>query len=273
MAGISLHFKGPYFISDLFDVNHSEITMLSKLKLIENFKTKIDSQGIDMPGIYIWGFNYPDINIFTPYYVGQILDSVASRIKSHINEIIVFHSKKYRRLSPEYMKSFYKDPTYPLYIERNYKLAVREKLKSTHPEYSMDDKDWFDKSEADFHQKVAYYNSKKFKNTQKFIENRQDQDILYNLIKEGKFAFYFSNIEINGKVQKKGELNDDQMNIFEAYTKFNLNGRTSSMSISWEEVEKRLVKFKNLSPDDIVVKNNAFKNQYFKALPIDAYVI
>lgn len=59
------------------------------------------------PGIYIWGFKYPD-NKFIPYYVGKSQSSIVGRIAQHISDIIKIDST-YMRLSYDYMEEFYKD--------------------------------------------------------------------------------------------------------------------------------------------------------------------
>ena len=80
---ISLDFKGPFHFEDLLSQNDAK-----------------------NPGVYIWGFKYPDNNIFIPYYVGKKLSNIIDRIKQHKKEIKT-NDSTYTRISENFMKSFY----------------------------------------------------------------------------------------------------------------------------------------------------------------------
>ena len=117
-------FKGPYHYSQ---INQQK-------KNIYN----IDNSNLNVPGIYIWGFmyskneetvfkpfdckleknkNHDSINMqFIPYYVGKKTDSIIKRINEHHAVRTNPNSIKYTRLSNNYLKEFFKDPSFPINI-------------------------------------------------------------------------------------------------------------------------------------------------------------
>jgi hypothetical protein len=89
----------------------------------------------NVPGVYIWGFIYekkgdqigdpvdftkekatanPDEHVFIPYYVGESSGKIKDRfIKEHVRPRINPAYKR-TRLTLDYIKEFFKDPTFPL---------------------------------------------------------------------------------------------------------------------------------------------------------------
>lgn len=84
MTQVNLNFDGPFTFNDL--VNQKEAFN---------------------PGIYIWGFKYPDPGRFIPYYVGKSLTNIVGRIAQHKKDLLKVNST-YVRLSDDLMKTFYK---------------------------------------------------------------------------------------------------------------------------------------------------------------------
>lgn len=95
-----------------------------------------NSQLFNVPGVYIWGFIYekeggeignpvnftgnvnpvahPNKHVFIPYYVGESSGKIKDRfIKEHVRPRINPASKR-TRLTLDYIKEFFKDPTFPL---------------------------------------------------------------------------------------------------------------------------------------------------------------
>lgn len=85
MITITLDFKGLFLLADL--------------------QKEVDAK---KHGIYIWGFKYPNDEIFIPYYVGKASTKfIITRINDHISGIKSKEST-YTRLTSDFMKEFYK---------------------------------------------------------------------------------------------------------------------------------------------------------------------
>lgn len=125
----TLDFHGPFHFDDI-----------DKNGQIKPTRNPNKSPNPDKPGIYIWGFMYYydangltvpvdfnkiDISFnenkmkFIPYYVGMRIDNIYNRLNVHYN-IRKGHARKYIRLSENYMKVFFKDPSFPLKIKRKH---------------------------------------------------------------------------------------------------------------------------------------------------------
>ncbi|MEI6681633.1 MAG: hypothetical protein WCO44_03345 [Bacteroidota bacterium] len=176
------------------------------------FKDLVNEKDAYKPGIYIWGFKYPDDNKFIPYYVGKSLSNIVGRIAQHKGDILKAGST-YMRLSANYMKSFYMDDSF-------HKLRDPRKYDDKPPE-------WFDH----FQEKVDYINARwfiKMKNKKDPGKELQRQEYPISMLKSGK-DFLNDNIEkmyICYAVVPEPDLPD--LRKFETMTFFSLKGRTRS---------------------------------------------
>ena len=216
MEKFDLKFKGPFSAEEL----NSEVNA-------------------NCPGIYIWGFVMPEVDAFIPYYVGQDVSSVNRRIsKEHILDILNIKMKKeYRRLSLPYMYDFFRDPWFPLYIDKNSRKFVNNSSNKC-----FDDLSWI-KMDTSFYYKVNFWSNNKSKNKTQFLNFRNELDSLSQLINKGLFRAYFA---------ETPKMSADDLNIFEALTKFSLQGKTSSMSLS---IEEAFTRFNELYKLDVKLEN------------------
>lgn len=224
MTNIELKFTGPF--------------------TIENIENQID---IFKPGIYIWGFDniVPEKeNLFLPFYVGESVSSVFHRIHEHIHDI-KYDLTTYRRLHKNYLEMFFKDCSFPLYIDEPGFVCP--------PGYNKKDDDWFI-NDKQFMDKVSYWNKKIFleqikselKNSYNILNKNYSMYWLEKMHKAKRdsldenmanFKIFYSKLDCpkNKKIESKRKFYE----IFECLVKFSLQGRTGSMSISIEEAIKR----------------------------------
>jgi|GEM_PF-2640268 len=222
------------------------------------------------PGIYVWGFenNRGD---FIPYYVGDSIKSIVGRINVHKKDIEKDKST-YVRLSKEYLYGINKtpywfDPHFPT-----------DKGKGIPPKWC---KETVDKGlrKVDYWQKIDGAN----KDIKQFCDvNGPSRESIDSLCipdpdRNGKFVlnenfrlFYWDLNQFNSRFNsdirdfwnkisveksKMGKCQREFLEIFEAYIKFALKGKTASKSINIETMKSR---FKSLFPNlNISISNKS----------------
>lgn len=123
---------------------------------------KSQSTGVNLSGIYIWGFVFDkghrgepvgtpksytngfvfnmEEHVFIPYYVGQRQGKIHTRLLEHQRDA----EKKYLILDVEYLKCFFSDCDFPIHLRDG-----------------MDKhRTWFQANPAYFSTRIKYYNSK-----------------------------------------------------------------------------------------------------------------
>jgi hypothetical protein len=239
----TIEFKGP------FNINHLDKDLEQKLK---------------NPGIYIWGFmvdsNYNPINCqnivsfssekmkFLPYYVGKKEKSIIDRLNEHKNVRENPSAIKYTRLSMKYLKTFFKDDSFP----------IKKNNSDITSEFINIDESVENPSENG--KQIEYYNNSKFldykihdssidktkinkvKPTDNPITNFSSlNDTLQEIIIENNnFWFCYAELEKNIDFFKCKLLD------FETLTYYSLKGKTISKTEEFEKISDNIqVKCKN----------------------------
>jgi hypothetical protein len=213
---------------------------------------------VESPGVYIWGFlkeNDPDF--FLPYYVGEATTTILERINRHKSDI-EFKNSPYVRLSKDYMtgnncRPYWYDREFPKLIRK----GISDKWCQTNPD-------------------KAIYWQNKYPLMKDWKSETNITDTLCNSQRAGfePYLFYWDIItgykdfnsgkiirDLWGKLIELKEYKRDFLEIFEAYIKFSLRGKTISSSISVESMKNR---FHILCPDmDILISDESLNLKYF----------
>jgi hypothetical protein len=251
-----IKFKGPFHYSQ---INQQK-------KNINN----IDNSNLNVPGIYIWGFMYSkkeealynpfDCKIeknkkyesnsmqFIPYYVGKKTDSIINRINEHHAVRSNPNSIKYTRLSNNYLKEFYQDPSFPINVGHS---------------------NIYDFIKLGFENKVNYYNHLGFLCVKYRVEINKllnkgfvyksildvpiidydflnSKDTLFHMIDEenlNNFWFCFA------EFPKNKEIIDKYLESYETLTFYSLKGKTISKTQEFLKIRKdlKIIDFTNNS--------------------------
>ena len=192
MTHVNLNFDGPFTFNDL--VNQKEAFN---------------------PGIYIWGFKYPDPNKFIPYYVGKSLTNIVGRIAHHKKDIIKGNST-YVRLSAKLMETFYRERDLDRLIKPN--------------KSSLDLPKWFN---GIWQEEIQYINTRWFIHRKMGKDYGNKGDYPINLLNPLPNDFLKNNIQnlfiCYAVPRVKGEIltpENDSYEHIEAITKCSLRGRT-----------------------------------------------
>lgn len=222
---------------------------------------KISAQDSSYPGVYIWGFMQR--NNFIPYYVGKSQSTIASRIQQHYNDITKPGST-YIRLNKAYMEGenpYYLDSKYPLMTSA----PNRNKLPSWIYSSKCDNRDHF-KDRIDYINNKAFFELKgislDFKKTNHSISDigvKIDDYLVDNMDKLYVVYSAYSSEEYFGF--KKNHFYE----LLEAFTKYHLNGRTGSKSLS---LNCMLNKIKESNISISITNRDSYKN-IFKDDPSD----
>lgn len=218
-------------------------------------------------GVYVWGFK--ENNRFIPYYVGEAINSIATRIITEHKRDIENAKSTYIRLSREYMTGdkktipYWYDPDFPPLIEHNQGIP----------------KWWCKETETQKLGKVSYWKFKDGDGVEKGFEQycndnsvtRESIDCFCtpNSDKKGKFTLredfrvFYWDIKSIGQIFDVWEKVKSRsfLQIFEAYIKFSLKGKTCSESISIEAMKDQFRKY--FIDTDIVIGNGPYSKFYY----------
>lgn len=205
----NLHFRGPFSYPDL-------------TKELSAFN----------PGIYIWGFKFPESKVFIPYYVGKSESNIVSRISQHKKDIIKADST-YMRFSTAYMKEFYHDCYYPINPSRG-----KKSIPNNYKNYVSSGK-------------ILYLNNKEKVDPDNKLP-KQLKDFPINILSPRPPDFLKRNIN-NIFIcyayweSKSRNLMKHDLEELEALTKYSLKGRTIGKSNNFNSIKdsKRIITCSN----------------------------
>lgn len=228
VQSILLNFEGPYYLNDLTSKNIG-----------------------DIPGVYIWGFSQNlkllskdkkhknnDKKIFIPYYVGLSETSIRKRIHSEIfNEIGLGKlniKSTWKRLIDSYMQEYFRDP----WLWDCDSITDRKNVETliNNNDLASLIKNFLYINPYMIHKDIQVNNS--LKNS---AFNNSIQDPLRSHI-SSSFEWFFCEITTETKIEllKKNSKATSyhkhicNLEFFEAFTKYSLQGKTIGKSISFK---------------------------------------
>ncbi|WP_396196204.1 hypothetical protein [Flavobacterium sp.] len=237
------------------------------------------------PGIYIWGFmvdsKYNPLNCakkqifdsekmyFLPYYVGKKEKRIIDRLNEHKNVRLNPNAIKYTRLSMQYLKTFFKDPDFPI------------KTSNSDITNKFIEIDKSGKNKKENGKQIEYYNNSKFLdykiadssidkpkiNTVKQTDNPITNFSTLNdtlkqiIIKNNNFWFCYAELKENI------DLINCKLEDYEALTFYSLKGKTISKTKNIDKISKNIqISFENNKLENIFKCNdisiNIIKEKY-----------
>lgn len=214
-------------------------------------------QKLKKPGIYIWGFKFykktdgtldepVDFNsvdekkeqIFIPYYVGKIEGKLINRLNTHI-KVTVGHAAKYTRISPEYMKVFFKDEDFQ--INNGTKINI-EKIKENKGIEYYNNPDFLKykinkENSIDINNITSFGKDKNNNPITRFSSLKDTLDVLVH--KKNNFWFCY------GIVENKNGLFSCYLENFETLTFYSLKGKTISKTGKFDNLLEELCLINN----------------------------